>query len=86
MIGNHKRKTSIDLETEKVKIERAFKKKFLRVIIEHKLSWKTHVHYLCGIISRSIGVPSKCRYIKYIKKNFTHSVLCTCFTIFQIVY
>ena len=54
---NHNHKIQIDNE----EIDRVYKTKFLGVIIDYKITWKEHVIYVSGKMSRSIGILVKAR-------------------------
>ena len=36
--------------------------KFLGVVIDEKLSWKSHISYICKKVSKSTGIIFRCRY------------------------
>ena len=57
-----KRKTpkfELKLQIDGEDIKEVHKTKFLGVIIDNKLTWKEHISYICGKISRGIGMIIK---------------------------
>ena len=54
-------KGDIKIQIDQQDIDRVWKTKFLGVIIDHKLSWKDHITYVSGKMSRSIGILIKAR-------------------------
>ena len=38
------------------KIQQVNKTKFLGIIIEEHLNWTTHIHHICNIIARNVGI------------------------------
>ena len=51
----------IKINIDDDEIDRVYKTKFLGVIIDHKITWKEHVTYVSGKMSRSIGILIKAR-------------------------
>ena len=51
----------IKIQIDNEEIDRVYKTKFLGVIIDHKITWKEHVTYVSGKMSRSIGILIKAR-------------------------
>ena len=65
-----KRKTpkfELKLQIDGEDIKEVQKTKFLGVIIDNKLTWKEHISYICGKISRGIGMIIKARH--YLNKD-----------------
>ena len=58
---------SIKLLIDNQTIEEARSKKFLGVIIDKKITWKDHINYLAGKVSRAIGMMVKAK--KYLGKE-----------------
>ena len=56
-----KRDAVIKIQIDNEEIDRVYKTKFLGVIIDHKITWKEHVTYVSGKMSRSIGILIKAR-------------------------
>ena len=56
-----KRKLKLQIDGEAVK--EVHKTKFLGVIIDNKLTWVGHISYICGKISRGIGVIIRTRHL-----------------------
>ena len=44
-------------------IEKVYEYKYLGLIIDHKLTWKTHISYLKGKLSQSLGILYKLRHL-----------------------
>lgn len=42
--------------TKKIKLEKVTEIQFLGVIIHHKLSWKFHITYIKGKMSKSVAI------------------------------
>ena len=51
----------IELNIDGHRIEQTFTTKFLGVIIDSQLSWTSHINYICGKISKGIGIILKAR-------------------------
>ena len=49
----------IKIQIDNEEIDRVYKTKFLCVIIDHKITWKEHVTYVSGKMTRSIGILIK---------------------------
>ena len=65
-----KRKTpkfELKLQIDGEDIKEVHKTKFLGVIIDNKLTWKENISYICGKISRGIGMIIKARH--YLNKD-----------------
>lgn len=54
---------NVKLKICNVDIERVFVTKFLGVVIDQKLTWKQHIEYIKGKISKSLAIPYKSRYV-----------------------
>ncbi len=63
IFSNYKIDNKVNLQVDGVAIERVFENKFLGVIIDDKISWKSHIKYICSKLSRSISVLSKAKHI-----------------------
>ena len=64
------------LNIDKININRVFSNKFLGVIIDHKLSWKTQIADVCKKVSRCTGILNKAKSIPSTK--ILKFVLLTC--------
>ncbi len=53
LFGNCGGNAQIQLHINEVEIERVYETKFLRVTIDHKLSWKSHIKHVQTKISRA---------------------------------
>ena len=51
-----------DILLDETPLVRVSSIKFLGLSIDDKLNWKTHVHNICKIISRNVGIISKLKY------------------------
>ena len=51
----------IKIKIDDEEIDRVYKTKFLGVMIDHKITWKEHVKYVSGKMSRNIGIFIKAR-------------------------
>ena len=61
-------------------IERVYNTKFLGIIIDSHLTWKSHIDSVCGKIAKNIGIILKCR------KVFTTQTLTTLYNSFIMPY
>lgn len=62
VFGNQKEiDGDIELKICDVEIERVYETKFLGAVIDHKLTWKQHIDYIKGKISKSIAILYKSR-------------------------
>ena len=53
----------INLMMQGTKLERAIETKFLGVLINHKLSWKSHISTVCSKMSKNIGIIARIRHL-----------------------
>ena len=51
----------INIKIDGHPIDEVLKTKFLGVIIDNQLTWKHHIHYICGKIAKGIGIVIKAR-------------------------
>ena len=51
----------IDIRIKDISIERVYTTKFLGVMIDSKLTWKSHIEYTCSKLSKCVGILAKCR-------------------------
>lgn len=61
MIFGNQKETNGDVELTICNTKRVFETKFLGVVIDHKLSWKQHIDYIKGKISKSVAFLYKSR-------------------------
>ena len=59
--GKGKPNFHITLRIDGESINEVDKTKFLRVIIDNKLTWKSHITHICGKVARGIGIIIKAR-------------------------
>ena len=59
--GKRKLKYQISLNIDGESINEVDKTKFLGVIIDKNLTWKSHIQYICGKVARGIGIIIKAR-------------------------
>ena len=59
--GKRKLKYQISLNIDGESINEDDKTKFLGVIIDKNLTWKSHIQYICGKVARGIGIIIKAR-------------------------
>ena len=78
IFGNRKINHQAQVQIEGVDIERVHEIKFLGVIINDKICWKSHIKYISTKISRSISVMAKALFRQQITP---HSVLFTRLTL-----
>ena len=52
IFGNRSNR-NLKLIMQETELERSLETKFLGVIINHKLSWKTHIHTVCNKVSKN---------------------------------
>ena len=69
---------SVTISIDGQNIEEVDCTKFLGVYIDNKLSWKKHIEYICGKVSRGIGIILRARHL------LNHSALKTLY--FSFVY
>ena len=62
LFGNCKSKTNLQILIDDVSVKRVNEIKFLGVMIDHKICWKSHIKYIQSEISRSIAVLSKAKH------------------------
>ena len=54
-------RNELRLQMDEDVIIEVYKTKFLGVIIDNKFNWKDHISYICGKISKGIGMIIKAR-------------------------
>ena len=59
--ARNKTATDLDININKVRIERVYETKFLGVLVDSQLTWKQHIEYTCKKLSKCIGILSKAR-------------------------
>ena len=87
IVFNPKPKTvapTIKLAINRQEITKVEETKFLGVIIDSKLSWKPHIHYISKKVAKSVGIISKARKLldhkslKTLYYSFVHPYLIYC--------
>lgn len=63
LFSNCNKNTQVQIQIDGVGIERVNENKFLGVIIDDKINWKSHIKHVHSKLSRSISVLSKARHI-----------------------
>lgn len=63
MFGNYKENAEILLSIDGVTLEIVSEIKFLGITIDSKLSWKPHIRYIQGKVSKSISIINKVKYV-----------------------
>lgn len=63
LFGNSLRNAQVQIHVDGVEIERVLEHKFLGVIIDDKLNWKSHINHIHNKISRSVSILSKVKHI-----------------------
>jgi len=61
LFGNCKKSIQIWIQVDGVDIERVNENKFLGVIIDDKISWKSHTKHVYNKLSRSISILTKAK-------------------------
>ena len=56
IFGNQKIENEVTLMINNIKIERVYEYKFLGVLIDHKLSWKSHIDHVKRKMSKTIAI------------------------------
>ena len=59
LISNTVDSLSTNIVLDDSHLQRVSHIKFLGVIVDDKLSWKSHVDNVCNIISRNIGIVNR---------------------------
>ena len=54
---------NLKLIMQEAELERSLETKFLGVIINHKLSWKTHILTVSNKVSKNVGIIAKIRHL-----------------------
>ena len=62
LFGYHKINTHALIQVDGVDIERVHENKFLGVILDEKITWKSHTKYIQNKLSRSISVLNKAKH------------------------
>ena len=62
LFGNNRISEHIQVQIEGIKLERVHETKFLGILIDDKISWKSHIQYIHGKISRSISIINKAKH------------------------
>ena len=63
LFSNHKIDNQVNIQLDGVEIERVSENKFLGVIIDDKISWKSHIKYIHNKLSRSVSVLNKAKHL-----------------------
>lgn len=85
IFGNRKLNHPAQVQIDGVETERVHKIKFLGVIIDDKICWKSHIKYICTKIHRSISVMAKARH--FLESKITsHSALFTGLNLLKLLY
>ena len=63
IFSNLKIDSEVSIKVDGIEIERVFENKFLGVIIDDKINWKSHIKYIHSKLARSISVLSKARHV-----------------------
>lgn len=63
--SRNKHVNDIDIKINGVKIDRVYSTKFLGVMIDSKLTWKSHIDYMSSKLSKCVGILAKCRKTLY---------------------
>ena len=61
LFSNHNKNTQVQIQVNGVDIDRVYENKFLGVIIDDKINWKSHIKHIQSKLSRSISVLSKAK-------------------------
>jgi len=75
IFGNKKINHHARVQIGGVDIEKVYETKFLGVIINDKICWKSHIKYISTKISKSISVIAKVRY--FLDYKSLHALFCS---------
>ena len=70
IFGNRPIKSGVKIKIDDVEIERVFETKFLGVIIDNKLNWKSHINYIRTKISKTIAIMYRIK--PFLDQNSLH--------------
>lgn len=62
MVFSNRTKPDISLSINNINIEKASEVRFLGVILDDKLKWKSHILHVKNKVSKSLFILSKCKY------------------------
>jgi len=85
LFGNCKKSIQIQIQVDGVDIERVNENKFLGVIINDKLCWKSHIKHVHNKLSRSISILNKAKQKCSELQITPHSSLCADITISKLL-
>ena len=63
IFSNYKLDNQVNIQVDGVEIERVSENKFLGVIIDDKINWKSHIKYIHNKLARSISVLNKAKHL-----------------------
>uniref|UniRef100_A0A8C6KCG5 Reverse transcriptase domain-containing protein n=1 Tax=Nothobranchius furzeri TaxID=105023 RepID=A0A8C6KCG5_NOTFU len=63
ILFNDKKNSDVSLEIDGIEIQRVKETKFLGVLIDEDLSWKSHISYIKGKIAKSLGVLHRLKFL-----------------------
>ena len=75
IFGNRTYNTQKRLTIDNIEIERVNEIKFLGVIIDSKLSWKSHIQYITAKIAKSIAILHKVKHL--INQSSLYTLYCS---------
>lgn len=75
LFGNHRVNMQVQIEIDGVEIERVHENRFLGVVMDDKLSWKSHIKHVQSKVSKSIAVINKVKHILDYKS--LHTLYCS---------
>ncbi len=62
--------TEVKVSTDNVNIERVYENKFLGVILDHRICWKSHIEYIRSKLPRNIAIMGKSKFILDQKSSY----------------
>ena len=63
LLGNQKKNIKAELMIDNVMVERVYEIKFLGVILDHKLCWKSHITYISSKLARTVGIMGRVKHM-----------------------
>uniref|UniRef100_A0A3B3IP09 Reverse transcriptase domain-containing protein n=1 Tax=Oryzias latipes TaxID=8090 RepID=A0A3B3IP09_ORYLA len=75
MVFGNKNRTEVTLSIDNIKIEQVSEFKFLGVMLDDKLTWKSHIFYVKNKVAKSLFVLNKSKYV--LPCHIMHMLYCS---------
>ena len=75
IFGNQRSENEVTLRIDNITIERVYEVKFLGVLIDHKLSWKPHIHLVRRKMSKTIAILHRSK--ELLNQNSLYLLYCS---------